>query len=113
MSDCRAPVEASPDTAFATVAKDELPREFLIRFRSHAPGQALKLEPARIVAPWIEAGPPVALSEDPVFAAEMRVRINDLPEVQSGSSIRTVISVATNSPDCPMIEIPVVVRLRK
>jgi hypothetical protein len=112
MCDSRASVEAMPDTIFASLAKSDLPREFRIRFRSPRLGHLLELEPAAATATWFEIDTPTAQREGSPFAAEMVVRITDLPDDSASTTSRAVVSIATNAEDCPEVEIPLYVRRR-
>lgn len=111
MSDCMAPIEAVPDTIFASLGRAGLPKEFRIRFRSPALGHALEIAPEAGAA-WLEIDPPIATADDSPFAAEIRVRVVDLPNALDGQMLRTTVCVSTNAPNYPKVEIPVVIQRR-
>ncbi|HET6884000.1 MAG TPA: DUF1573 domain-containing protein [Pirellulales bacterium] len=111
MSDCIASVEAIPDTIFASVAEEDVPRDFAIRFRSVSLGDSLTIEP-QTSARWLEIEGRAAPPAGSPFAAELRIRLIKLPESQGDSPSRATVVVKTNAPDCPIVEIPFVVRRR-
>ncbi len=112
-SDCRASVEAAPDTIFAAVSQDDLPKEFVIRFRAPSMKASLELqaEPAEVA--WLEVDQPEAIGDTSLFCAQAPIRIIGLPADSDESSLRTEVRLRTNAPDCPVLKIPVYIQVKR
>ncbi|HUY93355.1 MAG TPA: DUF1573 domain-containing protein [Pirellulales bacterium] len=109
-SDCRPSVEAAPDTVFASVSPDELPKEIVVRFRAPLMSSPLELKPDPIEVAWLEVDEPRASGSPSLFCAELPIRITAIPAEGNGTPRRTTIRLRTNAPDCPLVEIPVYVQ---
>lgn len=111
-SDCRAAVEAAPDTVFASVSPDELPKEVIVRFRAPSMSVPLKLKIEPIEVAWLDIGQPRQSGSGSLCSVEVPIRITKVPSEGSKTPPSTKLLVRTNAKDCPLVEIPVYVHRR-
>ncbi|HEX5472560.1 MAG TPA: DUF1573 domain-containing protein [Lacipirellulaceae bacterium] len=112
MADCRASVQAVPDTLFASLGRDDVPCEINLRFRAPSTKRMLEISPASTLPGWLEIGPSTAAAPGSPFAAQIVVRITAMPDRGDDETEPTTVRLRTNVPDCPIIEIPLFVRIK-
>lgn len=112
-SDCRPSVESAPDTIFASVSRDELPKEFVVRFRAPSMSSSLELTAEPVEFSWLDIGEPKQSKSPALFCAELPIRITAPPSEEGGGPRRTTVRLRTNAPDCPLVEIPVYVQMKQ